>query len=334
MIRGEKPTVSVIMSVYFEKLDWIRDSIHSILNQTYQDFEFIIVNDAPERKELQHILERFNEQDQRIVLLSNKKNRGLPVSLNKGINRARGKYIARMDADDISFPERLEKQFIFLENNEEIFLIGTKVISIDENGKEIIMRSSRTVEDPEKVEKTLLKKNCFYHPTIMAHNKNIIYRPKMMYVEDYDLYLRLLFEGKKLANLPDKLLYCRFRRNSICNLYPGKQALFVEKAKEFYFQRLDYGHDNYETFKPEKILSIDVKNTKNTIILKREIERSFILYDFVKTRYFCKRYFKNYGIFNFCLIYFILSYFPKILINYLLRILFTIKKVVKDLFFK
>ena len=108
------PKLSVVMSVYNEPTEWITQSIDSILNQTFRDFEFIIINDNPEREENESLLNSYSQKDKRIVVIKNEQNLGLTKSLNIGINEAKGDYIVRMDADDYSFPERFEKQVQFM----------------------------------------------------------------------------------------------------------------------------------------------------------------------------------------------------------------------------
>jgi len=316
------PKISVVMSTYNEPLKWIAESIESILNQTFKDFEFIIINDNPKREELGKFLENYQKKDKRIILIKNTKNIGLTKSLNKGLKKAKGKYIARMDADDISLPKRFEKQFEFLENNKNIFLIGTGAINIDENGNE--STKFNPLCSSEKIKQKLLKKNCLYHPTIMFRNEpGVDYREKMYYIEDYDLYLRLITKGKSVSNIFYKLLYYRLRENSICKGNAGKQKLMQEKAKEFYHQRIKYGKDEYESFDPNEILNIDIEKTTNKIVLKQEIFASFKLNNFKRTRKFCKKYFKSYGIFNKLLIYYFASSLGKRNINLLRKTIFN-----------
>ena len=102
--------VSVIMSTYKEPIDWIRQSIDSILNQTFSEFEFIIVVDNPKYKELISVLNDYAEADNRICIMVNENNIGLVKSLNKALSQCNGEYIVRMDADDISLPERIAHQ--------------------------------------------------------------------------------------------------------------------------------------------------------------------------------------------------------------------------------
>lgn len=127
------PRVSVIMSVYNSE-KYLEDSIKSILNQSFKDFEFIIVNDCSNDNSLK-IINKYKENDVRIRLINNSKKINLANSLNKCLKVAKGKYIARMDADDISIKNRLEIQYNFMEENEDIFLCGGSAIVINEYGK-------------------------------------------------------------------------------------------------------------------------------------------------------------------------------------------------------
>ncbi|MHA1713815.1 MAG: glycosyltransferase, partial [Candidatus Ranarchaeia archaeon] len=130
--RGKPPKVSVIMSVYNAEKH-VKKAIDSILSQTFRDFEFIIINDGSTDR-TSEILKSY--ADPRLIVV-NQANRGVTQSLNKAIGMARGQYIARMDADDISLPQRLEMQVEFLEEHPEVGLVGTSVITIDEEGKTI-----------------------------------------------------------------------------------------------------------------------------------------------------------------------------------------------------
>lgn len=184
------PFVSVVMSVYNSETH-LRESIESILGQTYRNFESIIVNDGSTDNS-REIIDYYLREDKRIIYLENKKNDGLSVSLNRGIDIARGEYIARMDADDISFPERLTKQVEFLEKNEDIYILGTASLSIDEKGATLGL--SEFPADPEFIRRNLIKENLFYHPSVMIRKEYFekvgLYDEGMRYAQDYELWLR------------------------------------------------------------------------------------------------------------------------------------------------
>jgi glycosyltransferase involved in cell wall biosynthesis len=247
--------------------------------------------------------------DDRISLIKNHKHEGLTKSLNKALKISKGKYVARMDSDCVSLPKRLEKQYIFLEENPEIFLIGSGAYIVDKNDK--IIGKLKLVKNWDRIQKELPNKNCICHSTIMFRKNNILYRDKFFYSQDYDLYLRILTENKKIANLQQPLLYYRKLLHSISQSKRGKQKLFAEKAREFYLERLKNDKDSYDLFLPGEILDIDVQKTTNKVILGSEIWVNFKSNNRKQTSYFCRKYFRNYGYFNKYLFHYFLILFKK-----------------------
>ena len=156
--------ISVIMSVYNEKLEWLSKAVESILNQTYKDFEYIIIIDNPNLdKSAMDYLENKATNDARIRIHRNEKNIGLMNSLNVGIKLAKGEIIARMDADDISLPDRFERELKFMQQNNFDLVSGNR-IDIDENGKEI-GRAIHVMDNPQK---HLPYTNFIVHPSVMV----------------------------------------------------------------------------------------------------------------------------------------------------------------------
>ena len=260
------PLVSVIMSVYNGE-KYLVQAIDSILNQTYQNFEFIIIDDCSTDNS-SHILQEYAQKDSRIKIIKKEKNigiKGFIENLNLGISIAEGKYIARMDADDISLPERFQKQVIFLENNPKISMVGAQIDFINEKN-EIIGEKIGALEHEEIVNKMTSQIQLF-HPVIMFRNhQNIKYREKFIYCEDYDLYLNLITQGKKLANINEKLLHYRILESSISRKGDNfVKKLMVEKALYFYKLRKENGQDLYETFNNEEVLEINNFEFKNKI---------------------------------------------------------------------
>ena len=208
------------MSVY-NREKYLCEAIESVLNQTFKDFEFIIIDDAS-TDGTSRLLKEYSKIDNRIILISNKKNLGLTESLDKGMRSARGEYIARMDADDICHPLRFEKQVKFLDERQDIALVGTRFNIIDENGVRInkINRSSIFPLDNETIHKTLLQYSCFCHPSIMFRKKSALsvggFRPVLntKYAQDYDFFLRLS-ESYSLYNLPEALIDYRLHKQQI-----------------------------------------------------------------------------------------------------------------------
>lgn len=261
--KNTTPYISVVMSVYNAER-YLTQAIESILNQSFTNFEFIIIEDCSTDNSLA-IIKEFAEKDARIRLIQKAENRrmaGFIENLNIGLNEAKGKYIARMDADDISYPNRFEKQVKFLDENPDIFMVGSSVNFIDEEDKFIKKHSA--IELHEKIAEMMPKNIAMYHPVLMFRNDSEVrYREKMLYCEDYDLYLRLILEGKRFYNFTEVLLNYRILGNSISrkdNIFIRR--LFQEKMKSFYLEKLRKGKDTYEHFCPEACLEILDKDKK------------------------------------------------------------------------
>ena len=260
----DQKLISVIMSVYNGE-KYLVQAIDSILNQTYQNFEFIIIDDCSTDNS-SHILQEYAQKDSRIKIIKKEKNigiKGFIENLNLGISIAEGKYIARMDADDISLPERFQKQVDFLENNPEITLVGAQLNLINEQNK--ITGEAIAALQHRDIVKRITSQIQLFHPVIMFRkDQNIQYREKFLYCEDYDLYLNLITQGKKLANINEKLLHYRILESSISRKGDNfVKKLMVEKALYFYKLRKVKGQDLYETFNNEEVLEINNLEFKN-----------------------------------------------------------------------
>ena len=157
------PKISLIMSVYNGE-DYLAEAIESVLNQTFKDFELIVINDCS-TDSTGEILNRFAELDKRVKVHTNEVNLRLPSSLNKAISYAQGKYIARMDADDICLPERLEKQYEFMEDNPSVALSSCKFMTL-KNGV-ISSGGCGGKSDNESIKALLLVTNPILHPGII-----------------------------------------------------------------------------------------------------------------------------------------------------------------------
>ncbi len=206
------PLVSVIMGVYNDT-KYLEEAIDSILNQTYTNFEFIICNDCSTDKKVQYILNNYRDKDFRIVLINNKTNLGLATSLNNCLSIARGKYIARMDSDDRSLPNRFEEQVNFLENNPQYVVCATGSYYIDKDGE-------RFKSTKESVVRTIdfndaVKKSPVMHPTtlilrdVLDKVDGYTVNKYTKRAEDYDLWCKLTHKGYKLANIPNLLFEYR-----------------------------------------------------------------------------------------------------------------------------
>jgi len=208
---SDKVFVTVLMSVYGEKEIWLREAVESILGQTFSNFEFIIILDKPDNDFLWNILKEYELADNRIILLKNTSNIGLAASLNRGIVISRGDYIVRMDADDISVPERIETLVYFMENNVEIGVCSSWMRSF--GGKFWKNRIEKYPTDHIRLETDALYKTPISHGACIIRSKMIaefspLYNEKCYSTQDYELFSRLMQNGVFFATLP-KTLYLR-----------------------------------------------------------------------------------------------------------------------------
>lgn len=224
---NEVPKVSVVMSV-FSGERYLKDAVESILSQTFHDFEFIIINDGSTDSTPQ-ILQGYAQADKRIRIV-NQANMGLTKSLNRGISLARGKWIARQDADDISMSSRLEKQLEFLASHPEVGVLGTAVKVISSKGK--IIRIVRSELEDGDIQFYLLRDNPLAHGSVMF-SMDIFeriggYDEAIRYGQDYDLWWRMS-RYTRLANLPEPLYYLRKHDSSVSRLQRYEQALIGDQ---------------------------------------------------------------------------------------------------------
>lgn len=205
------PLVSIILPV-FNGEEFLREAIDSILTQSFKDFELIVVDDASQDQSLK-ILESY--RDPRLIVIKNEVNSGIVIALNKGIKASQGKYIARMDADDISIPDRLKKQIDFLESHPEIGVVGSWGEFIDEKGNSISFVAYPITDND--IKSCLLVKNCIFHPSVMMRREVIVereYKAGYKHAEDYWLWSELM-ESTKFHNIPDYLIKYRIRGNNV-----------------------------------------------------------------------------------------------------------------------
>ena len=224
------PEISVVMGVYNGE-KYLKDSIKSILCQNFENFEFIIVNDGSVDA-TQSIIESFS--DPRIIAIGNINNIGLTKSLNKGLRVARGRYIARMDADDVCHPNRLRAQYDFLEKNTQIKVLGTQAILIHD-GKEVAGSISlRKPQHPGAIKWACIFDSPFIHSSVMIRNdylrpcSEILYDESYRTSQDYELWTRLA-PFYLMANLPVPLINFRVHALSVSSNYSKKN---IEKLKE------------------------------------------------------------------------------------------------------
>lgn len=200
------PQISVILSVH-NQAEYLLQAINSILQQSFTNFEFLIADDGSSDSTPQ-ILKSY--RDRRITVFTHRHKLGLAASLNYLIRRSRGKYLARMDADDIAYPERLKIQLDYLSRHPHIAVCGTAVDLIDSAGKIIGQKHY-----PSRITKTLLMRyNPLIHPTVMIKKEVCTYDTNLNGAEDYDLWLRL-GSRYQLANISQILLAYRINIQGI-----------------------------------------------------------------------------------------------------------------------
>lgn len=209
MEKNKDCLISVIMSVYNAE-DYLVDAIESILNQTYEDWEFIICNDGS-TDGTQKILNQYKEKfPDKFVLLQNDSNKFLPYSLNRCIEAANGEYIARMDGDDKSVPDRFEKQIRFLQEHPEYDLVGAAMQRFDEK------KLADLVKKPADVDRNFIRNDVpFNHATIMTYKRvyealgGYTVSPRTVRGQDYDLWFRFFYKGFRGYNLQEPLYLVR-----------------------------------------------------------------------------------------------------------------------------
>lgn len=235
------PVVSVLMPVHNSDR-YLKDSVESVLNQSYGDFELIIINDGSSDGS-EDIMVELAKSDSRISIIQ-QENKGIVEALNHGLCRAKGKYIARMDSDDISLPDRLFKQVAFMEEHPDVAVCGTWIRYFGDMAGEWQMP-----HDDEIIQTELLFRSVLAHPSVIIR-KNILtenmisYRHGYDHAEDYDLWARIA-EYAKLANIPEVLLLyrihpkqivqrCSYGKTSSANLIRERQVklLGIEPSRE------------------------------------------------------------------------------------------------------
>lgn len=281
--------VSVIMSVYREPVDWLCQSIDSILHQTFSDFEFIIICDDPSYTEGVTLLRKYSEQDSRIVLLINEKNIGLTKSLNRGVKIAKGDYIARMDADDVSDLQRLSIQYEFMEKNPQIAVCGTGRQILNE--EKLSKKTYNTYTDSNDIKSVFVLRSAFTHPTVMIRRSvfddGYLYDESYICAQDYDLWERLLEKGYVLANIDRPLL--RYRMSGI-QVSKNKKMLQVSSAKRI---RKNFLSSMDITLTEEELDVLVLPFMRNVEINRDDIKKYIRLLEYLQTQMKRKEWFHS-----------------------------------------
>ena len=236
----EPPRVSVLMPVYNGER-YLREAIEGILNQTFTDFEFIIIDDGS-TDGTAAILDSYSDSRIQVIHLPH---RGLTKSLQFGLQTARGEFFARQDADDISLPTRLERQVNFLQDHPEVAVVGIDMRQIDQDGN--FLKWMRLPRDDRAIRSHLVKVSPFGHGSIMARRACLLavggYRSEFALTQDRDLWLRVA-ECYQMAILPEPLYLLRKHKASVSTTQRGLQRRFGDRARAYALERLQKGEDS------------------------------------------------------------------------------------------
>lgn len=279
--------VTVIMSIYNESVSELNKSINSILNQSYRNLEFIIINDNPLNKQLGNQLNELVRQDSRVKVYVNNNNIGLVESLNRALGFSHGDYIARMDADDISEPSRIKKQVSYIEQK-NLDLIGSSLILIDE--QDVQFGTLHFPTRNEQIVRFMKYGTCLPHPTWLG-KKEVFdclhgYR-KALYCEDYDFLLRVLKRGYKVGNCDGYDLRYRVRKCGI------SQSNYV---KQYVLRKYLYKHRDIILQVDEEDILLYLNSDKfeeaclayeDFCTVKKNVKKNFLcIFQLLRNRYF------------------------------------------------
>ena len=281
------PLVSVLMSVYNGKR-YLRESIESILDQTFQDFEFVIVDDASTDNSVDIIR---SYRDSRIRLVENDQNLGQTRSLNIGLRKAEGQYIARLDQDDIALETRLEEQVRFLDLNNNVAIVGSYLYNIDSEGTIIGCVKELTTTPGLYFKPFVIGRPSVAHPLVMYRKKNVEilngYNEDYYYGQDLCLFDRMLEVGYEFANIPKVLTL--YRRKASCEI-PTKRNIVIERENctihaKFITKQLG------RTIKPEQLVWLqpsrlrEFYNQRNNSFIQERLKIIIEISDLYFTKY-------------------------------------------------
>ncbi|MDD3876092.1 MAG: glycosyltransferase family 2 protein [Bacteroidales bacterium] len=255
--------ISVLMPVYNAGI-YLKDAIESILNQTFREFEFIIIDDGSTDGSLD-IIKSYT--DKRIRLIENGENIRLIATLNKGIELSEGKYIARMDADDISLPDRLQKQFAFMEAHPEIGLCGSYIRTIGlEHNYDVHFKTTH-----DEIKFKLFFDTHFPHPAAMIRKSVLIdnmlrFKKEFIHAEDFALWNEMA-ALTQLAVIPEILVHKRTHSEQISKKFTPTQLQISSEIRKMLINKLDIKPDDEEISLYDKFLENDYPRKKNELLI-------------------------------------------------------------------
>lgn len=264
--KNNKDLLSVIMSVYCVDDDYLVEAIDSILNQTYDNFEFLIFDDATNASN-KKVLQEYASKDDRIKLYVNDSNKGLTYNLNRGIELAKGKYICRQDADDISMLERFSLQYKYMEENKNVALLGTNRLCLE---GEKLKKDKLIKLGSQKVRTKLLFENCITHSSVMIRKDvlskyNLNYDLNVLKAQDYNLWIRIADIGD-IDILQDRLCVYRIHSQQITRVGESRRQqkqFFIDSALT-QLDRIGVAYNGKEREAHVRFLLLDVSELSDT----------------------------------------------------------------------
>lgn len=262
--------ISVLMSVYNETESEVLESVESLLNQTFRDFEIIIVNDDPKSEANKALLGKVALMDSRIRIIHNEVNMGLALSMNKAALYAKGAYYARMDADDVCYPNRLQQQYDVIRTG-EYDLVCSGFVHIDEKSQPLPEKDGKNFHHtPEMIRESLPYKSVIHHPTVIM-TREIFHKVggyrNFPCSQDYDMWLRMLSADARFYMIPEALIQYRIRSGSISVSKRLRQKLTIEYIRDLYVERLRNGCDTFSEENYQNYLKKYVKDEKKQTAL-------------------------------------------------------------------
>ena len=244
------PFISVILPAY-NAAEFLNESIDSILHQTYQNFELIIVNDGS-TDNTQAIIEQY--ADPRIKCIQHDQNKGLVNCLNEAITLSKGEYIVRMDADDIAFNNRIQLQVAYLNEHPAVSIVGTHALFFEKdiNAQLPNWELDLNTNTVSEIKKALAWENCIIHPTVCIRSevaKSLLYDVAQINYEDYDLWMRAIAHNLIIAKINEPLLYYRVQAGSITQSSIRKANFYFQKVGiKFHFIKASISKGTFNLF--------------------------------------------------------------------------------------
>lgn len=283
----EKPLVSVVMANRNTKEAYLRSAIESILNQTYENLEFIIIDDGSTSSDLE-VIRSYN--DSRITVLENGEPKRIPYSANRGFAAAKGKYIARMDSDDIALPQRLEKQVAFLESHPGIDILAARAQNFGDMGGIYAC----FITDPKKMKVEFFFNSATNNPTTFIRKSfldqySLFYDESFHYAEDYEFFARCMFYGN-ISEYPEILLKYRRHNKQLSVEDRLNQIRIANRVREALLEKIGLAADEKQMLVHYSVCTGEIQHTVEIGEISAWVEK--LLFANAKTGVFDRKIFR------------------------------------------